>query len=414
MRTKAALLTLLLVVGVVAQPVAAGAAPAATVGGQDGQRYDYQTGCSFPFSATDAMGTEVTVDAEPERIVTLAPSAAQTLHEFGAFDKVVGVSNNADYLDGYEDKTVVRQGFTVENEEIVGLEPDVVLAPNVVSNDTVESLRNSGLTVFKFEGAGNFSDVYDKTELIGSLTGECAAAEETVTDMQERVTAIREAVADEDRPGALYTFFEFTTGSDTFIHSILTTAGTDNVAAEVGITGFTTEALNPEVVANNSEDIEWLIFNSNPASRPTSDVYNDTAAVRNNQTVVLNEDYLNQPAPRTVLALENLTRAVHPEAYREVQIALGEATPTPTATTAATPGGTEDVTPTATAAPTATDGDTSTATPADTATASPTEAMTEEPTETAAPETTSGSGPGFAVTTSVLALLAGALLARRH
>lgn len=362
-------------------------APAAGVGGSD--RASAETGgvdgCSYPFTATDSTGVEVTVTEEPDRIVTLQPSAAQTLWELNASGKVVGVSDNALYLDGADGKTVVARGQTVEMETIVGLEPDVVLAPNVVPNETVATLRSNGLTVYRFRPAKNFTDIYRKTELIGRLSGECDAAAATVTDMRRRVTAIREAVSDEDRPGALYTFFGYTAGTNTFIDAILTTAGTRNVASEVGIDRY--GQLSDEVVANNSAEIEWLVLNSDPASHPSNDVYNGTTAVKRDQVVVLNINYLNQPAPRTVLALENLTRAVHPEAYREAQATLA----TPTETDAGP-------TPTPTAASPTPERRTDTPGPVD---------------DTPAP-TTDGSGPGFTVATFVLAVLGVAFLARRR
>ena len=392
--------SVLLVVALGAVPAAAGGelgGPSGTVAGASGADAA-QEACSYPLTVTDATGTEVTIEEEPRRIVTLAPSAAQTLWAFNASDKVVGVSVFADYLPGASDKEVVRDFDGVKTETIVGLEPDLVLAPDVVSNETVDQLRSSGLTVYKANASANFEDVYAKTERFGELSGECEAADATVADMRERVTAIENAVEDEERPGALYTFYGFTTGSDTFIHSVITTAGLTNVAAEAGITGFTAEPLNPEVVANNSENIEWLIVNSNPGSHPSnldsSDVYNGTYATQNGQTVTVNEDYLNQPGPYTVRALENLTQAVHPEAYEEAQAAL-EATPTPTATAEPTTTGTETAESTMT--PTGTPGETGGDTPD----------RTDDPATTA-------NGPGFTAAAGVLAVLAAVLFSRRR
>ncbi|MEF8853389.1 MAG: PGF-CTERM-anchored ABC transporter substrate-binding protein [Haloarculaceae archaeon] len=392
--------------------VALGAVPAAASGGLDAASGTgigasgvdaAQEACSYPLTVTDATGTEVTVEEEPRRIVTLAPSAAQTLWALGASDKVVGVSVFADYLPNATNKETVRNFDGVRTEVVVGLEPDLVIAPDVVSEDTVDQLRASGLTVYKANVSADFADVSAKTERIGALSGECEAADATVADMRERVTAIENAVADEEKPGALYTFYGFTTGDETFIHSVITTAGLTNVAAEAGVTGFTTEPLSPEVVANNSEDIEWLILNNNPASYPSnlasSDVYNGTYAARNGQTVVLDEDYLNQPGPYTVRALENLTRAVHPEAYEEAQAAL-EATPTPTRTSAATATAGSMDTETA-----AMDTPTETATPA-----TPFENGEGTPT----PTTSSAGGPGFTAVVTVIAVLAAALVARRR
>lgn len=54
---------------------------AATAGNQS-----VETTCEYPFSAVDATGTSVTVSGRPATVVTLAPSAAQTVWEINGSD----------------------------------------------------------------------------------------------------------------------------------------------------------------------------------------------------------------------------------------------------------------------------------------------------------------------------------------
>ncbi|MEF8772443.1 MAG: vitamin B12 ABC transporter substrate-binding protein BtuF, partial [Halodesulfurarchaeum sp.] len=56
------------------------------------------TDCSFPLTVTDATGEEVEIEEPPESVVTLAPSAAQTMWEIGAQEQVVGISDRGTYL----------------------------------------------------------------------------------------------------------------------------------------------------------------------------------------------------------------------------------------------------------------------------------------------------------------------------
>ena len=69
------------------------------VGIEDGQK-DIEDLCKFPIREVDASGVVVEIDKEPQRIITLAPSAAQTMWEIGGKDKVVGVTYYARYLKG--------------------------------------------------------------------------------------------------------------------------------------------------------------------------------------------------------------------------------------------------------------------------------------------------------------------------
>ena len=328
-----------------------------------------QSNCSFPYETADATGTDVRLGAEPERVVTLNPSAAQTMWEIGARGKVVGLTKYASYLDGAGTRANVS-GSTdiVVVEQVVALEPDLVLAPNATSRETVEQLRGAGLTVYHFPEAGGIDDVYAKTRTIGRLTGACSEAEEATASMEERLGTVRRAVDGEPRPDVLYAFFGYTAGRGTFIHSVIEAAGGNNVAAEHNVTGY--RKLNPEVVVE--ADPDWIVRNSNDPVMPEGAPFNSTTAVREGQVVVVPIQHLNQPAPRLVRGITTLAEHFHPEAY-------ATANGTTTETAARTP------VPTSTMAP----------------------ATTSRPSATETP-----GQPGFGVVAGVLALSAAVLLLR--
>ncbi|HET7325299.1 MAG TPA: ABC transporter substrate-binding protein, partial [Halococcus sp.] len=209
MQSTATALSMCLVLVVVLAGVGAATTPTASTAAISGEEVaQTATGgnCSFPVTRTDATGAKVTLKSEPQRIVTLSPSAAQTLWEIGAKGKVVGLTKYAAYLDGAEKRTNISgSGMQYANvEEVVGLEPDLVLAPNVIPNATVRKLRSAGVTVFKFEEAKSIADVSQKTRLTGRLVGACAGADTIATAMNRRVAAIREAIADKPAPRVLF------------------------------------------------------------------------------------------------------------------------------------------------------------------------------------------------------------------
>ncbi|MFB6361460.1 MAG: PGF-CTERM-anchored ABC transporter substrate-binding protein [Halobacteriales archaeon] len=287
-------------------------------------------GCTFPITVTDATGTQITVEKGAERVVTLNPSAAQIMWEIGAQEKVVGLSKYASYLNGSENRTVISgEEQVVVFEKVVDLDPDIVLAPNTTSADTIEKLREAGLTVYHFERDTSIKDVYERVLVVGRLVGECDEAQATVNWMQERIGVVQEAVEGQERPDALYLFFGYTAGSGTFINEIIETAGANNLAADAGIQSY--QQISPEVVVE--QDPDWIILNSNDPALPESDAYNETTAVQEGQVVVVQIEHLNQPAPRIVYAITKLAKAFHPEAYAA---ANATPTPSPTPTTAMT------------------------------------------------------------------------------
>jgi len=268
---------------------------------------DGATACEFPVEVTDATGTTITLDEPPERITTTNPSAAQTLWEFGAQDRVVGLTEYALYLDGADEKTdVSAEGLGVSIERVVNTDPDLVLAPNA-SADQVQDLREQGLTVYHFPEATDVDDIAEKTETIGRIVGECEAAADTNAEMNDAVAAAEDRTADGDRPAALYPLGDgFVAAGDTFIDEIMIVGGVDNVAAAEH-EGY--PQLSNEVILE--ADPEVLIVTDPEAPILDEEPYASTTAGIEENYVVLNVNYLNQPAPRSVIeSVETLSVAV--------------------------------------------------------------------------------------------------------
>ncbi|RQG95109.1 PGF-CTERM-anchored ABC transporter substrate-binding protein [Natrarchaeobius chitinivorans] len=277
---------------------------------------DPTTECSFPITETDDMGVDVTLEEEPETVVTLNPSAAQTMWEIGAEEKVIGTTKHAENLEGAEDRTnISTDAETIEPEIVVDLDPDLVLAPssNFVSEETVETLRESGVTVFYFQSAESIDEVRDRTLLVGSLVGECDGAEDTVDWMDEELEIVESALEDEERPDVLYTFFGFTAGSETFIHDMIVAGGATNVAAEAGVEEY--QQLSEETVID--ADPEWIVLNTNSPDVPDGSAYESTTAVENDQVLVVEANLLNRPGPRVIHAVTTFAETFHPEAYAD-------------------------------------------------------------------------------------------------
>lgn len=314
--------TLLFVALVAAMPVAA-AGPNAANAEQHAQT---QSDCGFPFTETDATGTNVTVDERPDRIVVLQPSAAQTVWDLGAQDRVVGapVNQYTAYLDGIESKESVLQAdqYTVNQEAVVNLSADLVLAPNVVPDQTVDSLREANQTVFKFGFGTSLEFVANKTTLTGRLIGNCDEAAAVNEEYWNRIDTVRSQTDEYDSPRAMYYTDNFTAGSGTFIHELVTAAGGTNVPAENGVQGY--KAVNEEALVQWNPEV--IIVSSGTGGVPDTEAYRSTFAVQHDQVVAVNGNYISQPGPRIALALESIAAA-----FADAELESGS-TQTPTST----------------------------------------------------------------------------------
>jgi iron complex transport system substrate-binding protein len=293
------------------------------------------------------------------------------------------------YLEGSAGKTgVLNEDGSVNRERVVSLDPDLVVAPNVVPNATVESLRSAGLTVYKSGFPSSLAAITEKVSLYGRLVGECDRARTVTDSFEESVERLRENASERYNPRVFYYFFNFTAGEGTFTNEVIETAGGRNLAAEAGVGGYRQVSL--ELVAEGDPEV---VVVPDDSAVPSGEPWNSTTAYRTDRIVRVDTNLVQQPAPRVVGPMRTLAAAF---------AAVGTPTPTPTRTTVAA-----TVEPTGTPIP-------PTATPP-TATPTPTPGAT--PDETTAAGTTpgsGGSGPGFGLVGALVALVAAALLVSRR
>lgn len=266
------------------------------------------TDCEYPLTVTDATGEEVTIGEEPDDVVALYPSDAQTAFDIGAADRIVGMPIGP-YTDSLEagDRTDISEddGLTPVTEDIVALEPDVVLAANVATfeDGLIDQLRGeAGLEVYVFDTADSLETVKENARLAGQLTGECESAEGTIDDMEERLEAVSEGV-DDDRPLVYYAMGgETTPGADTFHDDVIVAAGGENLGTHVGLDGWA--EINPETVVDEDPDV--IVYPDGFDEPPIAGSVEATTAYQNGNVIAVDDNAINQPSPRVVTTVETL------------------------------------------------------------------------------------------------------------
>lgn len=270
--------------------------------------------CEFPLEVVDATGETVSLDEPPERIVTTAPSAAQTLWELDVEDRVVGVSMHAGFLDGAAERAnVSADPMHIDIEAVVDLEPDLVIAPDVTLEDDVDSLRQAGLTVYQSPMATSLDDIIAKTETKGALVGDCAAADAVVDELNQRLDDIDTTVeaADGEEPLVYYTMGTgaFEPGEGTFQHEALERAGTVNLLAAAGYEGWA--VIDEEEILEHDPD--WILYSDQFDEPPITEALEQTTAYQEGQVASIDAQNMSQPAPRIIDAIESIHETVYDE-----------------------------------------------------------------------------------------------------
>jgi iron complex transport system substrate-binding protein len=279
---------------------------------------------AFPVTLTDDAGREVTLDAEPERIVSLAPSNTEIVCALDACDRIVGVTDFDDYPPEVADVAKVVVGAQVDVEAVVDADPDLVIAAGneLTPTAVIEQLGGLGLPVLTLYPE-SLDEIYADIDLVGRALGAGTAAEDLVADMRERVADVETVVEGLEPPRTFYEVgvFEgviYTAGTDSFLASLIETAGGEPITGDAATTAIEIEALvaaDPELILLGDAAYDPTITPESVAARPG---WGGMTAVADGRVVPVPEDVLiTRPGPRIVDGLEALARAIHPDAFAD-------------------------------------------------------------------------------------------------
>jgi len=275
-----------------------------------------------PGTFTDDSGRAVRIDKAPERIVSHVPGITEILFALGLEEKVVGVSEYCDYPEAAKAKPKVGGFFNPSIENIVALNPDLVLTNGSVEY-VMTQLGSLGITYIVLDPK-DIDGILKDIELVGKATGTGGKAKEVIKDMQARMLRVSTRVKDTPRVKVFYTFattdlnHPWTAGPGSFVDSLITMAGGENIAAK---------ALAPWVQFSIEEviaaDPQVIIVDASHGSAVTPiaglkqhPVWQKISAIKQGRIYPIDGDLVNRPGPRIVQGLEEMAKIIHPELFK--------------------------------------------------------------------------------------------------
>jgi iron complex transport system substrate-binding protein len=176
--------------------------------------------------------------ALPHRIVSLSPTATESLFAIGAGKQVVAVDNQSDYPKRAPHTSL--SGYTPNVEAIANYHPDLVVL-EFDPGDTASGLQALGIRVLIQSTAKDLAGAYAQIRRLGVVTGHRKTANALVKRMKKQIA--RAVASAPKRPLTVYheltpDFYSAT--SSTFIGRIYKLFGLRNIAdaAEGAGSGF--------------------------------------------------------------------------------------------------------------------------------------------------------------------------------
>ena len=253
----------------------------------------------------------------PQRIISLIPSATETIVALGAADRLVA---RTDYDTQTELAALpsVGRGLTPSLEELTVLDPDLVVTwPDNMSRSVSARLADLGVRLYMPQ-AQSLEDAYTTARELGETLGLEDRADSLIVSLRRQLAEVESAVGGMERPTVFYMVWHeppSTAGPGTYIHQLIEIAGGVNIFADAP--GLWPQISLEELVRRDPDYI--IIPRGEGVPLQPSDLqgmvgWRELEAVRAGDVVSVDAFLFNRPGPRIGRAARRLAHILHPEA----------------------------------------------------------------------------------------------------
>lgn len=268
----------------------------------------------------DDIGTTVTIQGVPARVVCLSPGATEIIFAIGAGKRIVGVTTLCDYPKAANRIPEVGEFFSPSLEAILAKRPDLVVATGGAQRELVLRLRQGTTPVLVMYPSG-LEGVFRNITVLGEVLGRRAAGSALVASLRARVNRLTAPLRDVPAATRPKVYFEImadpimSVGDLSYAGELIRLAGGVNVAA--GARGDYPRLSAETVIADDPDVI--LLSHCDDATRAAESVgkrpgWAGLKAVRTGRVFAdLDMDLILRPGPRLVDGLELLIGRINPK-----------------------------------------------------------------------------------------------------
>ena len=297
-----------------------------------------ETGVSYPLTVTDMAGREVTIEAEPQRIVSGYYISTSACIALGLKDRVVGIESKSNARPIYSaaapemlELPNVGTAKEFDLETCLSTEPDLVILP-MKQKDTAAALEELGIPALlvmpesheqiteMFTLIATAANVMDNADaLIGYYTAELAEVETLAASAETQPVVYITGTSS----------YLTTAPAQMYQSSLITTAGGTAAGADIEGTSWMEIsyeqllAMNPEIIVIPTNSLA-----NGSAEFALEDLLNDpqlaeVTAIKNGAVYQMTVGFeaWDSPAPSGILGVKWMLKTLHPELYSAEEFA---------------------------------------------------------------------------------------------
>jgi len=269
----------------------------------------------------------------PSCIVSMSPTATETLYAIGAGSQVKAVDRDSNYPVGKLPTTRI-DALNPSVEAVAGVcpkkngktvKPDLVII-SYDANNIKANLTALGIRVVEQDAATSVADALGQIRQLGTLTGHASSANKVASNIQRDIdTAVASVSATAKRlkvtTSSISVYYEldptlYSITSGTFVGSLLSSLGVTNIADAVATeSDYGYPQLSREYVVSTSPKVIFLAdtkccsVNATMVASRTG--FSGVRAVKYHHVIALDDDVASRWGPRLSTLMRQIATAIN-------------------------------------------------------------------------------------------------------
>lgn len=298
------------------------------------------TDVTYPVTVKDMAGREVTLEKQPERIVSGYYISSSACIALGLTDKMVGIEDKSAKRPIYKlaapaliDLPNVGSAKAFDLEACIATEPDLVILP-MKQKDTAQTLQEMGIATLLVLPESH-EQLIEMFTLIGTATNTVKQAEKLISYYNTKLSAVTELtrdIPDDEKPvvylGSTGDILR-TAPREMYQASLITTAGGKNAGDVLEGTSWTDIdnetflTMNPDVIVIPTDNFAVSSPDYTAEDVMNNPTFSDVTAVKNSAVYQMPVGYeaWDSPVPSGILGTLWMLKTLHPELYPAEQFA---------------------------------------------------------------------------------------------
>lgn len=245
---------------------------------------------------------EYNIYSAPQRVISLSPSVTEIIFTLGSYTQLVAVSDNCDYPEQTANLPNVGTALSLEIDEILTLNPNLILTSTPIFGLTRDRLALRNIPVIVVPAANSLEELHELYEniaivLSGNYTGRLNAE----NTLQNMFTEMENTTSSTNYTATILLSLDFFDNSQ-ILNELIETAGFDLVK----LSQIEEENEHPLLTANPN-----FIFTTEPAATKilTEERFSELSAVKNERVVVVDSELFERQGGRLVELVQTMNRA---------------------------------------------------------------------------------------------------------